>query len=724
MTFSENDFIVAPPNGRKTNSRKKLSAGRETFPSVEAARDAIRQLRKRGKCPGEVNIWIREGVYALNETMIFTPEDSNACYKAYPGEKVVFSGGISVENWQESKLGEKRLWTADVSKITKDKGTFKQLFICGRRCSRTRFPKTGFLKLGDLTPEIKKELLDGTDKVIIGRKDELPQIRSFKNVELIVLHFWIEERLPVSSFDPETGIITSSRQSRFCVSGDKNIGYLENIAEALTDAGEWYLDEDKALLYYLPRKHEKSGETRAVVPVLKQLLRIDGDPHKNKFVENLKFENLEFEYSAWIQPDWGAKRFNPNLPRSKWRINSACKWDQERPSKKSKLYGAMPQGAVDIPGVIYLEGAKNCAISGCGLRHLGWYGIELAEGCSGNHIIGNTICDMGAGGVKAGGAKDIVHKNELTFSNVISGNHIFAGGHVYMSALGIGLFHTFGNLVAHNHIHDLKYTGISCGWVWGFGGNVTRENRIEKNHIHHIGDGSLSDMGGIYLLGVQPGTRIAGNLIHDIRKYYYGGWGIYTDEGSSHLVIENNICYNLDSQGFHQHFGRENIIRNNIFVFGREGAAALTHGTARNTGFEHPGVNSTSAVTFYNNIFVTDGAPFFFNPNKTGTAYLKKEFFSDLNLFWDISKKNILLGIGSFEKIETKYGLKKWRKLGFDLKSLLGDPKFRNLKKFDFRLKKNSPAFKLGFKPIDTTDVGPAPRQPTFKAKEFQIKNA
>ncbi|MFA7231518.1 MAG: right-handed parallel beta-helix repeat-containing protein [Victivallaceae bacterium] len=704
MIYSENDLMVALPGGSKTNECGKLTSGHGPFSSVEAARDAIRKLRANGKCTEKVNIWIREGVYALNETLFFTSEDSNACYKAYPGEKVIFSGGVAVENWQESKLGKKRLWTADVSGIMKQAGAFKQLFIDGKRCPRNRFPKTGFLKLGDITPDIKKELFDGTDKIVVEQKNELLPIKSFKNVELIALHFWIEERLPVKSFDPETGVITSSRRTRFSVAGDKNIGYLENVAEAFTDAGEWYLDEDKAVLHYLPRKHEKLGVTRAVIPKLKQLLRLDGEPHTNNYVENLHFENIEFQYSAWIQPDWGAKRFHPNLPRSKWRTNCACKWDQNY--EKNELYGAMPQGAVDIPGVIYLEGAKNCAISGCELKHLGWYGIELADGCSGNQITGNTICDMGAGGIKVGGEQDAANKNELTFDNTIADNHIFSGGHVYMSALGIGLFHTFGNLVAHNHLHDLKYTGISCGWVWGYGDNVTRENRIEKNHIHHIGDGSLSDMGGIYLLGVQPGTRISGNLIHDIRKYYYGGWGIYTDEGSSHIVIENNICYNLDSQGFHQHFGRENIIRNNIFVSGREGAAALTQGTGRNTGFEHPGVNSTCAATFCNNIFVTNGTPFFFNPNKESMAYLNKEFFSDLNLFWDISQKNILLGVGDFEKVEKTYSLKKWRMLGFDLKSLFGNPKFKNLNKFDFRLRKSSPAFKLGFKPVDMSDVG------------------
>ena len=65
-------------------------------------------------------------------------------------------------------------------------------------------------------------------------------------------------------------------------------------------------------------------------------------------------------------------------------------------------------------------------------------------------------------------------------------------------------------------------------------------------------------------LGVQPGTVLRGNLIHDIEKSNYGGWAIYPDEGSAHLLIENNVCYRTNGEIFHQHYGRENVIRNNI----------------------------------------------------------------------------------------------------------------------------------------------------------------
>jgi len=57
-------------------------------------------------------------------------------------------------------------------------------------------------------------------------------------------------------------------------------------------------------------------------------------------------------------------------------------------------YAAMPQAAFHVPGVIGLWGAENCTIENCRVAHVGWYGIELGEGCFGNRIVGNTITDL------------------------------------------------------------------------------------------------------------------------------------------------------------------------------------------------------------------------------------------------------------------------------------------------------------------------------------------
>jgi hypothetical protein len=83
---------------------------------------------------------------------------------------------------------------------------------------------------------------------------------------------------------------------------------------------------------------------------------------------------------------------------------------------------------------------------------------------------------------------------------------------------------------------------------------------------------------------------------------------------------------------------------------------------------------------------------------------------SDLNLFWDISGKPLIANSLSFQgKNGKQTDLAGWQAQGHDRHSLVADPKFRNLPKFDFALAPDSPAFALGFEPIDLSDVGPRP---------------
>src|SRR5207245_1227216 len=180
-----------------------------------------------------------------------------------------------------------------------------------------------------------------------------------------------------------------------------------------------------------------------------------------------------------------------------------------------------PYAACNVPAALHFEAARNCAVEGCSIIHVGGYGIELADSCRSNLIAANELIDLGAGGVKVGGANRQGPASRVTEANVISDNDIAAGGRVFHSGVGILLTHACANEVVHNHIHDLYYSGISCGWIWGYADNVSRDNHIEKNLIHDVGQGFLSDLAGIYILGVQPGTVIRGNVVHDVRHRNY-----------------------------------------------------------------------------------------------------------------------------------------------------------------------------------------------------------
>jgi hypothetical protein len=487
--------------------------------------------------------------------------------------------------------------------------------------------------------------------------------------------------MPVASYNAATRMVQSTRSSMFALKDDFNKRwakyYIDNIFEGLTAPGEWYLDRPAGKLYYIPMPGETPGGIAAYAPVAEQFIVMKGEPEQNAFVEFIRFEGLTFEHGGWHELDVPVEH------------------DTGMPSNRK--YAGTPQAAIHVPGAISMTGARYCAIEDCVIQHIGFYAVDLADGCMANRIVGNEMFDLGAGGVKLNGADVKGPISRQNGNNKITDNHIHTGGRVYHSGIGVISRHSFGNDISHNHIHDFFYSSISAGWVWGYRDSIAHNNRIEKNHLHDLGHGWLSDMGGVYTLSVQPGTTIRGNVIHDIERANYGGWAIYPDEGSSHIVIENNICWNTNSQTFHQHYGHENLVRNNIFVFGAEGNLALSR------------IDDVKSLTIERNIFVTNGQPMLVGGNSYD--FSTHPIISDLNLFWDVSGAPVTFLKGGYgRRTDVAVELEEWQQMGYDTHSIVADPSFKDMLRYDYALNDDSPALKLGFRPIDTSDVGPRPK--------------
>ena len=678
------------------------------FRTPERARQAIRDLRSAhdGQLPLPVTVSLRAGTYFLNEPWVLEPEDSGTAtcpvtYAAWRNEAVTLSGGRRLTGWRPTAVNSQVGWVTEAPRDAAGEVVgFKQLWVNGTRRFRPRYPRTGFLHVGEvpgLTAETKHS--EGQDSFHFATGDIRPW-RNLTDAEIIVNHFWVNARLPIAEVDWDKRLVCCACRSyrRLTENGVQSPAryYVENVFEELCEPGQWYLDRVAGLVYYLPLPGETPDSAEIIYPVLRNVLLLQGDPGDGRYVEHVRFRGLAFAHTAWalVPGDAGDSQ-------------------------------AAAQRAEPV-GVVSGQGVRHCAFAGCCVEHAGDWGLELIWGCQDNRITRCDVRDLGSGGIRIGPSFRRVavaggeeHRRlaastatQAVFDdcrwhacrNRIEDCTVTDGGHVFAAGIGIWLGQTYANRVAHNHVHNFYYTGISAGWTWGYQATLARENRIEHNHIHHIGIREsgvgpiISDMGGIYTLGRQPGTVIRGNVIHDVAGFSYGGWGIYLDEGSTGIRVTNNLVYRTTHGGFHQHFGRDNMIRNNIFAFGSKAQfqRSRREDTARSFTFER------------NIVLWTEGD-------------LLAEGYAGA---WDPPDcridRNLYGAVGNGDALFAKLTLTQWRALGLDRHSLFADPLFRGAAVADFRLAPNSPAFQLGFKPFRLDFAGP--RRRSLKSEEALAK--
>jgi len=715
-----NEIYVSPHGDDAHNgSMPQTDADLQDGPllSLRNAVQMARQWRQNGLADGPVTIWLANGRYPMLFPLELGPEDYGvAHFKAMPGARPVLDGGIRLRDWERAKVNGKTAWCADVSRILLEFGPFHSLFANGRRCRRARLPDRDWFWIEEAPDQSDSEyqgpqafnieLVRGSHRFRAAPGD-LESVESWDGADVVMLNRWINERMPVASFDRRTRMMQMTIPTRLCLRSEfadasKTIRYwVENVKEGLSRPGDWYLDQAAARLYYLPLRGQKPEKTEVVVPVARQLVRIRGNVDTLQPAGGLRFEGIHFEYTDWTHPCNRPVHWDPYLPEHAWRKHGGFRqFTETNQANPYKDAGATPQAAFNIPGTIHMEMVNDVQLVDCSVRHVGLYAVGLGQGCRAIQLRGNALSDMGAGGVIMDGADSHSDPRLETGHCCIIDNHIHGGGQVFLAACGIAAINTVQNTIAHNEIHDMTYTGISCGWMWGLRDSVSRLHRIYKNLIYDLGRrGGMSDMGGIYLLGPQPGTFVDGNYIHDIVSAAYGGWGIYPDEGSSFLTIQNNVVLRTGSECMHEHMGRENVIRNNVFLLGGEGGVRFSR-ALRNRWQDFPGENGM----FERNIIVTDGQPMI----RDFLAYQEHNPYTfDLNLYWDRKQTEPV-----FECV-VRYGKVQRRKLGSrqrrgaDLHSVAANPGLQNMESVVLSLSSRSPARRLGIQAIDMSDVGP-----------------
>jgi len=247
---------------------------------------------------------------------------------------------------------------------------------------------------------------------------------------------------------------------------------------------------------------------------------------------------------------------------------------------------------------------------------------------------------------------------------------------------------TDDNRVAHNAIHDISRYGISLKSAGSR--NVIECNRILNTNLETF------DTGGIEVTQqdklFRSGSVIRSNIVGDTVGYssietkpVFLSWSIYLDSFAGGYTVTDNVCFRSANGGIMLQGGKDNRVENNVFVDGRFGQGHLSNFADNSTG-----------LVLRHSIFA------FGEPNAAlfSTGRLGPEVIS--------IEKNLYFRTGGEEPATARTApFADWLKRGLDRGSLVADPLFVDAEHDNYALRPDSPALKLGFRPIDTSKVGP-----------------
>ncbi|MEC5125622.1 right-handed parallel beta-helix repeat-containing protein [Verrucomicrobiales bacterium BCK34] len=621
----------------------------------QAALEAARATKER-----PVRIVVAAGNYQLDKTLQLEVADSDVTWEAEKGADVVFSAGRKITGWKKNADG---IWEVTLPEVKEGKWDFDQLWVGGRRATRARTPNRGFLHLdGNMAATtfegVKNAEYEGftLDEKTFAIIEGIPKAER-EEVLLTIPHAWSVGQCRIADLDSKTRSVRIKGSSRyaFLARGPNQRLFIEGFKSAMDEAGEWHLDHESGTLFYMGREGEDLAKLEVVAPVVERFVDIKG-------AHDVTFRGIRFLHSQYLYPDTG--------------IHDG-------------------QAAVIIGGSVEVSDSREIHFDQCEFGHIGSYAVYFESNVSHSSVTNSHLHDLGGGGVRIGNTNRPAEEklcHHITVDNCIMQH----GGRLHPSACGVVLTHATDCAVTHCDIGDFYYSGVSFGWNWGYGESLCRRNRLENCRIHHLGWAYLSDMGAFYNLGNAPETVVSGNHVHHVASYHYGGWGLYNDEGSGDVLMENNLVHDTSGAGFHQHYGYANRIRNNIFAFGQDAQVRRSR------------VEEHLTITFENNIALWDpssnllkGPVSRWNDNRErGKGFPADNVIFRRNLYWQTDGKTPECLTEDTDP-EDCLTWKEWQDKKRDRESRFEDPLFENIEARNFKLKAESPALKMGFKPWD-----------------------
>lgn len=524
------------------------SAG-DPFATIVRARDAVR-TDIAADAQGSITVFIHEGTYRITEPIVLGLADSGndslaISYRAFPGDAPVVSGGQPVSGWTVQPDGT---WNASVPPGS----SFRELFVDGVRRPRARHPNSGFANVAFAKPD-QRTTFEFHDS-------DLPPQADLSGAELVFLHDWSITRVDVASVDHEADVLTTTDPigPPAAIWGityftDHPRYFVENAQDLIDIPGEWYLDEQSRTLTYKPFAAESPAATEFINPVATDLFVVRGDFATETPVRNVHIEGLTFEHSRWNLPDGGFAEYQAGF----YQLRDPA--DDGVPST-----------------VITFEQVESCSLTDCVIRHAGGWGVTFGRSAVNCTMHGNVISDVAGNGLLIGehsfrniGGVDwwVVEPEQAAFGNDVRNNVVERCGQVFFGCVGVWVGLSNNNILTHNLIRHLPYTGMSVGVLFDDEESPCHDNVIERNHIHHVMQ-VMADGGGIYTLGRQPGTMLIQNLVHSIPESAGSGAsvGVFCDQGSTSISVSSNAFHSIDATPVKFNFAGANTVINNIFI--------------------------------------------------------------------------------------------------------------------------------------------------------------
>jgi len=488
------------------------------FASLSKARNAVRaDLKAGGK---GITVQVREGVYALKETLKLDKQDSGTeaapvVYRAYQGEKPIIIGGDVITNFTPYK-GE--ILKADAGAQGFKGIYFRQLIFNGERQQLARYPNYdtknpyggGWAYADGKYIPMYQDVPNENKRVFQFKTQDARMWAKPEEVEVFVFprYNWWNNIVRIASVDKAKRQVNLAGEPSYAVRPSDRY-YFRNALEELDAPGEWYLDKQTSMLYFWPPEPLKGRQVFA--PKLRTILDINGG------AANITVQGMIFECAEGT--------------------------------------------------AISLSNTTNCIIAGNIIRNVSDYngsGVGVAGGFK-NGVVGNDIYEIGSSGISLYGGD---RKKLISAENYADNNYIHHVGVFYKQGVGIGMGGV-GNRASHNLIHDGPRMGIMFS-----GNNLV----LEYNEIRHM-NLETEDTGAVYTGGrdwiSSRGTVIRYNYFHDILGYGqedgvwkspHFAWGVYLDDNTGGVDVIGNIVARCSRAGIHLHNGRDNLIQNNVFV--------------------------------------------------------------------------------------------------------------------------------------------------------------